>query len=235
MRINKYLASAGLGSRRSVEELVLAGRVKVNKETVTKLSFDVDETNDTVVVDGNKVELTTNFTYILFYKPKGCICTTNDEKGRKTIYDYLNIDKSIHSVGRLDYDTEGMLILTNDGDLHNRLTHPANEIPKTYLVKVEGTIEQSDLAIMRKGIEIDGYKTGRCKIKMKEIEPGDIVSYFITIYEGRNRQVRKMFESIGKEVIFLKRVAIGDLKLGGLGRGAQRFLKDDEVFYLKNL
>lgn len=235
MRINKYLAGCGLGSRRSVENIVLQGRVKVNITIVKELSFDVNVDNDAVFVDGKKVQYITNYTYIIFNKPKGCICSTSDEKDRKTIYDYLDIDKGIHSVGRLDYDTEGLLVLTNDGDLHFRLTHPSNEIPKTYLVKIAQTVPEPDLVIMRKGVELDGIMTKRCKIKLKEIEKDGTASYLMTITEGRNRQIRRMFETVGHEVIFLKRIAIGDLKLGGLGRGKFRYLKDDEIYYLKRI
>ncbi|MDD7481414.1 MAG: pseudouridine synthase [Eubacteriales bacterium] len=235
MRINKYIAGSGVTSRRGADKLVEEGRVKVNNKTVTTLGFEVNEDNDTVTVDGRKITLVNKYTYLMLYKPKGCVCTASDEFNRKTVFDYVNVDKRLFTVGRLDYDSEGLLILTNDGALAQYLTHPSNEIPKSYLVKVEGDIPQADLAKLRKGVTLDDCQTtARAKVKLKGIE-GNIYSYDVTIFEGKNREIRRMFESIGKEVIFLKRVAIGDLRLGGLGRGASRYLTDKEINYLKNL
>ena len=235
MRINKYLAACGLGSRRGVEEMILAGAVKVNGKTVSELAFDVNEDNDSVTVNGKRVRPVTNFTYIMLHKPKGCICSVSDEKGRKTVYDYIDVKERLVYVGRLDYDTEGLLIMTNDGDLVNKLTAPINEIPKTYLVKIEGEISEADLATIRKGVVLDGVKTKRTAIRRKETGEQGITALYVTITEGRNRQIRRMFETIGREVVYLKRVAIGDLRLGGLARGAYRFLTDVEVDYLKRL
>jgi len=234
MRINKYLASAGKGSRRKCEELVLEGRVRINGRPCVKLSADVGE-NDVVTVDGYKVVATTSHVYILLNKPKGCICSRSDEKGRKTVFDIASSfcsDPRLFSVGRLDYDTEGLLLLTTDGDMANKLTHPRNEIEKTYVLKIEGEISEIDIDKLRRGVVIDGVKTKRCKLKLLEFKD-NISRLEIKINEGRNRQIRKMFETINREVIFLKRMAIGDLRLGGLSRGACRYLRDDEVNYLK--
>ena len=230
------MASCGLGSRRGVEQLVLEGKVQVNKVTVTELSFDVNEENDTVTVNGKKVVPTAKFSYVLFNKPKGCVCSENDDRERKTVYDYLNgIPSGLHLVGRLDYDTEGLLILTNDGDLNFRLTHPSNEIEKTYLVKTEGELTQEDLARLKKGIKTkEGITYGKSRIKFLRKEEKLFV-YEVTISEGKNREIRKMMEEVGKNVAFLKRVSIGQLRLGGLSRGGWRFLTEDEVYYLKNL
>ena len=171
----------------------------------------------------------------MMYKPKGCVCSANDECGRKTVFDYVDIDKRLFTVGRLDYDSEGLLLLTNDGALAQYITHPGNEIPKSYLVKVEGDIPEADLARLRKGVKLDdGSLTARAKVRLKEIA-GNVYSYDVTIFEGKNREIRRMFEAIGKEVIFLKRVAVGDLRLGGLSRGTYRYLTDKEIDYLKNL
>lgn len=236
MRINKYIASSGLCSRRAAEEYIKAGQVKVNGKTVTDLAIDIDETNDTVMINGRKITPVTHMIYIMFYKPKGCISTLSDDKDRKTIMDYLSDfeGKRIYPVGRLDYDTEGLLLLTNDGDLSNKLTQPISEIAKTYLVKIEGDIVESDLARLRNGVTIDGIKLKRCKIKVTE--KGDSFTKMeITIYEGKNREIHKMFETVGKNVIFLKRIKIGDLKLGGLSRGAYRYLTPKEVEYLKRM
>ncbi|MGN1042740.1 MAG: pseudouridine synthase [Christensenellales bacterium] len=236
MRINKYIASCGICSRRAAEDLVRDGKIKINGKTTTYLATEIDEYNDTVTLDGRKISLVSRFVYIMFNKPKGCVCTVKDDKGRKTVMDYLQEfgDKRIFPVGRLDYDTEGLLLLTNDGDFANRLTQPMSEVPKTYIAKVEGEIPESDLARLRNGIVLDGVKLRRCKIKVLGVENG-ITRYEVTIFEGKNRQIHRMFESIGKEVVFLKRVKIGDVKLGGLGRGANRFLTEKELASLNRL
>ena len=225
MRINKYIAASGVCSRRAAEELITAGKVKVNGKTVTLLSTDIDETNDTVMLNGRKIAPVTRQIYIMFYKPKGCICSLKDEKGRKTVFDYLEDFENarIFPVGRLDYDTEGLLLLTNDGELSNKLTQPMNEIPKTYVARIEGEIQESDLARLRNGVTVDGVKLKRCKIKVLDKDEKH-TRLEITIYEGKNREIHKMFETVGKNVVFLKRIKIGGIKLGGLGRGAYRYL-----------
>lgn len=235
-RLNKFLASTGAASRRGADKLIEEGRVKVNGKAVKELGSIINEKTDTVTVDDKVVKAVTDYAYILFYKPKGCITTVSDEKGRKTIYDYLqdlNIPHLI-PVGRLDYDTEGMLILTNDGDLAYKLTHPSFEIPKTYLVRVEGEMPEHKLAQLRKGVLVDGEMTKRCKVKLTEYKDGES-KIQITITEGKNRQIRKMFDAVDKEVKFLKRIAVGQLRLGGLARGGYRYLNDDEIYYLKNM
>lgn len=159
------------------------------------------------------------------------------KRPRKTVLDYIGADfknKRLFPVGRLDYDSEGLLLLTNDGDLTYKLTHPSSEIPKTYIVKIEGTIEESDLAILRKGVKVDGVKYGHSKVKLTGIEDGN-ARLEVIIFEGKNREIRRMFEAVEKKVIFLKRVAIGDLRLGGLSRGGYRELNEFEVEYLKKL
>lgn len=235
-RLNKYLASTGAASRRGADKLIEEGRVKVNGKVIKELGSSINEKNDTVMVDDNIVKPVKDYAYILFYKPKGCITTSSDEKGRKTIYDYLqdlNVPHLI-PVGRLDYDTEGMLIMTNDGDLAYKLTHPSYEIPKTYLVKVDGEMPEHKLAQLRKGVLVDGEKTKRCKVKLLEYKDGES-KLQVTITEGKNRQIRKMFEAVEREVKFLKRIAVGELRLGGLPRGGYRYLNDDEIYYIKNM
>lgn len=236
MRINKYIATSGLCSRRKAEEYVLSGQVKLNNKVITSLATDVDEYNDTVTINGKKVVPVSRFIYIMMYKPKGCICSLSDDKGRKTVMDYLEDfkDKRIFPIGRLDYDTEGLLLLTNDGNLSNKLMQPISEIPKTYIAKIEGEILESDLAKLRKGVIIDGIKLNRCKIKVLETE-NNVTRLEITIFEGKNREIHKMFETVGKEIIFLKRIKIGDIKLGGLSRGAYRYLSDKEMNYLHKI
>ncbi len=233
MRLNKFLASCGAASRRGADELIASGRVRVNSIVVTELGKMVETDNDTVTLDGKKVEPASKMTYIMLYKPKGCITSLRDEKGRKTVYDYLDVEvPHLVPVGRLDYDTEGLLLLTNDGELVNRLAHPSGEVPKSYLVRAEGEFPEHILAKLRKGVEIDGVKTKRSKVKL--LEQGEKeAKLLVTITEGRNRQVRRMFEAVERNVVFLKRVAIGDLRLGGLARGAWRYLREEEVEYLK--
>lgn len=235
MRLNKFLASCGAASRRGADELIASGRVRVNSIVVTELGKMVETDNDTVTLDGKKVEPVSKMTYIMLYKPKGCITSLRDEKGRKTVYDYLDVEvPHLVPVGRLDYDTEGLLLLTNDGELVNRLAHPSGEVPKSYLVRAEGEFPEHILAKLRKGVEIDGVKTKRSKVKL--LEQGEKeAKLLVTITEGRNRQVRRMFEAVERNVVFLKRVAIGDLRLGGLARGAWRYLREEEVEYLKRL
>lgn len=208
----------------------------MNGKVVTELGTSVNPANDSVTVDGVRVKPVAEYTYIMLYKPKGCITTVNDELGRKTVYDYLtDIDvPHLVPVGRLDYDTEGLLLLTNDGDLTFSLTHPSHEVEKTYIVKVEGEMPEHKLAQLRKGVVIDGVKTNRSRVKLLEYKDG-ITRLRVSITEGRNRQVRKMFEAVEREVIFLKRIAVGELRLGGLARGAYRYLTDAEIAYLKSL
>lgn len=234
MRINRYIAMCGSASRRGAEEMVTSGKVRVNGKLITNLATEINEENDTVLLDGVKITPVTRKIYAMFNKPKGCICTLKDEKGRKTIMDYLTdfSNDKVYPVGRLDYDTEGLLLITNDGDLSNKLTQPSNEIPKTYVVKVEGAIEQNDLATLRNGVILDGFQLKKSRIKVVEFSE-NITRMEITIFEGRNREIHRMFESIGKVVIFLKRIKVGDLKLGGLSRGTYRYLTEKEITLLQ--
>ena len=245
MRLNKYLAECGVCSRRKADELIASGKVSVNKKVVNELGATVDETKDVVFVEGRKVLPVTHYEYVMFNKPKGCITSTSDEKGRKTVYDYFDDEfkaKRLVPVGRLDYDSEGLLLFTNDGALVHKLTHPSSEIPKTYIVKIEGEIVESDLAILRKGVVVDGVRFGKSKVKVlgdEKIMTNDgertLTRIEVIITEGKNREVRRMFEAVEKNVVFLKRVAIGDLRLGGVSRGGNRELNDFEVAYLQKL
>ena len=235
-RLNKYLASCGVASRRESEKLILEGRVKINGKLVKELSTQVNEERDHVTVDGNAVTPVNEYSYIMMYKPKGCVTTLKDEKGRKTVFSYLedlNIPHLV-PVGRLDYDTEGLLLLTNDGELVHALTHPSHEVEKTYLVKVEGEVPEHKLAQLRKGVMVDGQITAKARVKLVEFKDG-ISKLEVTIHEGRNRQIRKMFEAVEREVIFLKRISVGRVRLGGLSRGTYRYLNDKEIDYLKRL
>ncbi len=234
MRINKFLADKGIASRRHADEMILAGRVTING-VVAALGANVEE-GDEIAVDDVVLEATEKKEeYYLMNKPKGVVCTVSDDRGRKTVMDLLPEGVGrVFPVGRLDYSTEGLLILTTDGDLAYRLTHPQTEIPKTYMAKIEGTITEKDLNPIRSGVELDGVLTKKCKAHIVETNKA-YTKVHITITEGKNRQVRRMFESIGKTVELLRRVSIGQLKLTGLDRGKIRTLTEQEVLYLKGL
>lgn len=232
MRINKYLASCGVASRRECDELISQGRVYINGSPAP-VGVDVSD-GDVVTVDGKEVSVKKNEYYIL-NKPKGYICSVRDDKGRKTVLDLMpqNVGR-IYPVGRLDYDSEGLLILTTDGELAQHLTHPSNEVPKTYLVKIEGTLNEAGLNPIRSGVDVGGYVTKKCKAHIVETNK-EYTKIHVTITEGKNREVRKMFEAIGKEVTLLKRIRVGELSLRSLDRGAYRKLTAQEVAYLMSL
>ncbi len=197
------------------------------------MGLDVVE-GDEIKFNGNIVSVKKNEYYIL-NKPKGYICSVSDDKGRKTVLDLMpdNVGR-IYPVGRLDYDSEGLIILTTDGNLAQHLTHPSNEVPKTYLVRIEGTITENALNPIRSGIEIDGVMTKKCKAHIVETNK-EYTKIHVTLTEGRNREIRKMFASIGKDVSLLKRIKIGEITLRGLDRGAYRKLNKQEVEYLKSI
>ena len=234
MRINKFLAEQGVASRRGSDQLIFEGRVKINGRLA--VAGDNVEPSDTVELDGKILSHKVKYEYYLLNKPKGYICTVSDEKDRKTVMQLLPEGAGrVYPVGRLDYETEGLLILTNDGDLAYRLTAPQNEIPKTYLVKIEGTIALSELNRLRSGVEIEkGVVTKKCKINIVETDK-DFTKLHVVLTEGKNREIRKMFEVIGKHITFLKRIKIGDLTLSGLDRGKVRKLTPEEIYYLQNL
>lgn len=233
MRINKYLAQCGVASRRNCDRIISEGRVTLNGR-VCGLGDDVAD-GDTVKVDGKQVAIKKN-EYYLLHKPKGYLSTVSDDKGRKTVMDILGSSVGrVYPVGRLDYDSEGLLILTTDGELAQHLTHPSNEVPKTYLVKVEGRLTEDDLNPIRSGIEIEGgYVTKKCRAHIVETNR-DFTRVEMVLREGKNREIRKMFAAIGKEVMLLKRTKVGELTLRGLERGSFRKLSPAEVEYLKSI
>lgn len=234
MRINKYLAACGVASRRACDKLVADGKVTINGKCA-ELGAEVNERKDKVAVDGVPVVMQTEHEYYIMNKPKGYVCTVRDDRDRKTVMQLLPEGVGrVYPVGRLDYDTEGLLLFTDDGDLAFRITHPRNEITKTYLVKIEGTIGEKELARLRGGVELDGKRTGKSIVKVIETDK-TYTRLHVTVKEGRYHLVRRMFEAVGKEVTFLKRIKIGELTLGSLERGKVRRLRADEVFYLKNL
>ena len=231
MRINKFLAESGVCSRRAADKLIADGLVKKNGK-ICSVGEEIDIINDKITVEGRPVNIAKSFDYYIMNKPKGYVCTVKDDKDRKTVMDLLpkNIAR-VYPVGRLDYDSEGLLIFTNDGDLAFKLTHPKNEIPKTYLVKTEKPVSDKDLSVLRSGVVIDGVRTKKCNVTLIETNKRGSRLH-VTITEGRNRQVRKMFEAVNNSVDFLKRIKIGDLKLSGLNRGEIRKLTKEEINYL---
>ena len=234
MRINKFLAEQGIASRRGSDEIIAEGRVSINGKTAK--AGDEVTPSDIVELDGKMLSHKVKYEYYMLNKPKGCVCTVKDDKGRKTVMDFLPATSArVVPVGRLDYDTEGLLILTNDGDLAFRLTSPKSEIPKTYLVRIEGGITEKELNRLRAGVEIEkGVLTKKCRIRVVETNKS-FTKLNVVLTEGKNREIRKMFEVVGKQVDFLKRIMIGELRLTGLDRGQARKLTQEEVFYLQNL
>lgn len=232
IRLQKYLAESGTASRRKAEELIRQGRVKVNGVQVTAMGTKVSE-DDLVEVDGKKIGFEEKKVYIMLNKPVGYVTTAKDQFSRKTVIDLVSdIKERIYPVGRLDYDTSGLLLLTNDGDFTYTLTHPKHEMKKIYIAEIKGIPSSEDIQKFEKGIKIEDYTTSPARLKViKRNKNTSVVE--ITIHEGKNRQVRKMCGAIGHPVIKLKRIAIGNLQLGSLREGKWRYLSDEEVMNLK--
>lgn len=228
MRLNKFLSNSGVASRRKSDELISQGKVFVNGKVVSELGLQINEKKDKVTVEGKQIKLPSSFVYIKLNKPKGYACTAHDEKGRKTIYELIDTDERLFSIGRLDYDTEGLILLTNDGDFANKVAHPKYAIEKEYRVTVEGQIKESELAVLRKGVVVDGERMPSAKVEFLSADD-KFTKLSVVIDEGQNRQIRRMFEAIGKSIRLLKRVRIGQVRLGGLKRGDYRDLTEDEL------
>ena len=229
-RLQKILAGAGVASRRKCEELILSGKVQVNGETVTTLGAKADPAVDTITVDGKTIGVEKKL-YLVFNKPKGVITSASDPQGRKIVTDYLKgIEERVYPVGRLDYDTEGLLLLTNDGEFAHLLTHPKHHVPKTYLATVKGVPHGTALDKLKQGIMLEDGMTAPAEVEYHDLDTdGKSSTISITIHEGRNRQVRRMFEAISHPVIKLKRISFGELFLGNLKRGLYRHLTKDEI------
>jgi 23S rRNA pseudouridine2605 synthase len=234
MRLNRYIAQAGISSRRKADELTLNGNVKVNGEVHFEPGYDVKD-GDVVSVNGVAIHPDAKKVYIMLNKPKGYITSANDEKGRRVVTELVaDIGARLFTVGRLDSDTTGALIMTNDGDLANKLAHPKHGVVKTYRARVAGYISNERLAKLRHGVDIGGYITAKAQAEViKQGEKYTIVE--IKIHEGKNRQVRKMFTAVGNKVLELERVAIGELFLGRLLEGHYRKLNKNEVEYLMKI
>lgn len=229
MRLQKLLATAGAASRRKSEEFIKEGRVKVNGKKVTEMGVIVDELNDIVTLDGVRIKAEETKRYIILNKPKGYITTVSDNFERKTVMELVSdIQERIYPVGRLDYDTEGLLLMTNDGDFANGITHPKNNTEKVYVAKIKGAFTEKEADRLRSGVDIEGRMTAPAKVKILSVrENGADVR--IVIHEGRNRQVKKMFEAVGCFVTGLKRTAVGDFRLTGIKVGEYRELTKSEM------
>ena len=228
IRLQKAISEAGVCSRREAEKLILQGKVEVNGMIVKTLGTKV-KGDDVIFVNGKEI-LKEEKEYYLLYKPRGVISSSKDEKGRKTVVDLIDTNKRLFPVGRLDYDTSGIILLTNDGELSNKLLHPSKSVEKTYVAKVEGLVVKPEIKRLENGIIIDGIKTKKAKAKLIKYDKKNDSSYVkLTITEGRNHQVKKMFEEIGHEVKKLKRESFSFLDLTGLKVGEYRKLNTKEV------
>ena len=233
-RLQKIIANSGYCSRRKAEELIEKGKVSVNGITITDLGTKAN-VSDTIIVEGNKIE-TSNKEYILLYKPRGIVSTTNDEKGRKTVVDLVETENRLYPVGRLDYDTSGLLLLTNDGELTNLLIHPKNEIQKQYIAKIDTAVNPQIIKKLSSGVIIDGKKTRADRVKIKKLDRRKNKTIIeIVIHEGKYHQVKRMFEEIGYNVESLKREKFAFLGLKGLKSGEYRHLTTKEVKILYSL
>ncbi len=232
IRLNKYIASTGFCSRRKADEYIESGKVRVNGIVVNELGYSIS-VNDRVMVGSRQIRLQ-ELAYIRYYKPAGYITTMDDEKGRKTIYDILPEEvQNLKPVGRLDKDSTGLLIMTNDGDFINELSHPAAKVPKVYRVCAQGKLTLNDLVLMEKGIQIEENQTAYAYARIIEFENKNTVLEMV-LYQGLNRQIRKMLEIIGHPVLSLKRVSIGTVNLDGLKKGQFKYIKPKQVQEIKN-
>ncbi len=228
-RLQKILSARGVASRRTAEEMIKSGRLTVNG-IVAVLGATADPDVDKILLDGSPLPSQSRHVYILLNKPRGYVTTLSDDKGRKTVADLVDCGTRVYPVGRLDYDSEGLLLLTNDGDFANRLMHPKQEVDKIYQVWVAGYHDAAP-ALLSRPIELDGYRIKKPQVKLLRAEGGK-AKFLVTIHEGRNRQVRRMCEAAGMQVTRLCRIAEGKLKLGDLAPGKWRYLTEEEVHSL---
>ncbi len=235
MRLNKFMALSGVDSRRKCDEIILSGRVRVNARVVKKLGTQVDEERDLVTLDNKPIRLKGEYVYLMLNKPVGTVTTVIDPQHRRTVMDCLpKLDKRVYPVGRLDYNTSGLLLFTNDGDTAQKLIHPKYEFEKTYLATINGTLSNESIEKLRNGVDIGDFVTSPARVILVNSAHNQS-TFEITIHEGKNRQVRRMFESVGSEVQVLKRIAYGKLQLGDLPVGKTRTLTEDEIKYITSL
>lgn len=235
MRLQKYLALCGVASRRHAEQMIQEGLVQVNGITIREMGVQIDEAHDTVTVSGEIVRPEAEKHYLAYYKPIGEVTTVSDPEGRATVMDrFRDYPVRLFPVGRLDFDSEGLLLLTNDGELMNRLLHPSHEVSKVYLVKASNQVTNEEIFRLRAGVMIDGKMTSPAQVRLIRQEAFDTI-LLVSIHEGRNRQVRKMLEAVGHQVVSLKRVEFGPVILGDLSRGQWRHLTEKEIAKLKAL
>ena len=230
IRLNKYLAESGVASRRASDEIIRDGRVKINGKTVLEMGVQVNEGVDQVTVDGKLVRQTQKKIYILLNKPKGYVTTASDERGRRTVFELINVDNRVFPIGRLDIKTEGLLLFTNDGELSHRLMHPGFKVNKTYRVKLDRDFNATDFDTLRTSVELDDGPTLPCRADFYT-DSADRLE--IRLREGRKNQVRRMFSALGYDVVSLKRIQYGPLGLNDLDRGKWRYLKFSEIRQLK--
>lgn len=234
MRLNKYIAQSGITSRRKADNLIISGNVKINGKPVLTPGVEVIP-GDSVEVNGKTIQLEKKKEYVLINKPKGYVTTVKDQYSRPTVMELVtDINTRLFPVGRLDYNTSGLILMTNDGDLAYKMTHPKHELIKTYRVKCTGLISAERIAKLRSGVDIGGYVTSKAYVKLiRTFGNSSLVE--IKIHEGKNRQIRKMFSAVGNKVIDLERIAIGTIHIGHLKQGHYRKLKRDEINYLKSI
>ena len=228
MRLQKYMAECGVASRRKAEEMIAEGRVTVNGVKITEMGTQVEE-GDEVRVDGQVIRPETEKRYVMYHKPAGEVTTVSDPEGRRCVLDHFrDYPVRLYPVGRLDYDSAGLLLLTNDGTLTERMLHPSHQVDKTYLARVTGSVTMDEVRQLRSGVMLDDHKTAPAKVRVIKLE-AEAAVVLVTIHEGRNRQVRRMFEETGHQVTQLRRVRFGPLDLGDLPRGKWRELTAEEV------
>lgn len=235
MRLQKFMAEAGVASRRQCEQYILAGRVRVNGE-IAALGSTVDPAVDSIFLDDKQIFNTQRRVVILFYKPRGVVCTSNDPEGRKTVQSYFNsFDERLYNVGRLDIYSEGLLIMTNDGNITAHMTHPRYEINKTYYAVCEGVLTEEQAQALRDGVLLADGKTAPARVERVTKTKTGQTSCLITIHEGRNRQVRRMLEAVGHKTLLLKRERIGKLHIGKLRPGEWRFATKEELDWMDSI
>ncbi len=234
MRINKYIANSGITSRRKADELIKEGKVKVNGKVLSEPGYNVTE-GDEVLIDGKTACNEIGRVYYAMNKPLGVITAVKDDRGRTTVVDIMSdVEERVFPVGRLDYNTSGLLLLTNDGDFANRIMHPSHKVGKTYRVRVAGNISKMKISMLRAGVRLGKFKTAPAKVDVVTWNRHSMLLE-VTICEGKNRQIRRMFEAVGYPVQELERISIGNMKLGHLKPGQYRKLSKGEFEYLSNL